>query len=378
MPSRLPQNVRKFRDKFRAVVTINGKRVPGPLRLTPEEAEQDAAELRLQRRAKKSTDTTVQGGMDLVFEDLEKTGAREATVEYYRDVFRTLAKPEGWSPEFALSDITLGQVERYAKKRIAMGISTRTVWRKEIEALRRILRLARRKGLLSGNALEGLQPPKTRATRFGVIPRERVIEVIESMRGWGRGKGINGGRDADIVEVLFLTGLRRAELSRLRPRDLDFPTREIHVDGKTNGRVLPMTDRLVDLLEPIASVTSRDGSLFGGVKRIASVFRRWRRRLNEPLLAPHVLRHSFATAAVEAGVPQLVLAELLGHSDVRQTAVYYHGRSHVHREALEAVQGAQMPGSRARTAADTRRRWSSSRLSSESASRDENQSSTAD
>lgn len=378
MGHKLPRNVRRVGDRYRAAMDISGKRVVGPLRDDPEVAADDAAEMRRQRRKRRSTDPTLADGFDALLLDLERTGARPDTVTYYRNAWRVVTGPHGWGESFPLREVSVAQAERFATKRIATGkVSARTVWRKELETLRRVLRLAHRAGLIDSDPLAKLQTPRTRGGRFGVLTRQRVLDLVAAIRDSGQGRPAIRERDALTVELVFLTGMRRAEVARLRPMDIDMDAGQLHVDGKTAGRVLPITDRLRQVLASLIGDKPATRPIVGSVDLIERIFSRWQKRLGEPLLTPHVLRHSAATAAVDAGVPQMVLAELLGHSDVRQTARYYHGRTEVHRDALQAIQGAR-DASGSRRHADSRRRWESSRRSSESASRDSSHSPTAD
>lgn len=277
MATKLPRNVRRHGDRFRAAMDIDGRRMVGPLRSDPERAADDVDRMRRLRRRARSEDPTLADGFALLLRDLERTGARPDTVIYYRHAWRVVIGPHGWSDSYAMRDVTVAQAERFAAKRISSKVSPRTAWRKEIETLRRVLRLAYRSGLIDSDPLTKLQAPRTRGGRFGVLPRSRVVEIIREIRDSGCGHKSIRERDALLVELVFLTGLRRAEVARLRPQDIDFAAEQLHVDGKTGGRVLPVTARLHDVLERLSTGRPDSKPLIGSVDLIERAFARWQR-----------------------------------------------------------------------------------------------------
>jgi site-specific recombinase XerD len=141
-----------------------------------------------------------------------------------------------------------------------------------------------------------------------------------------------------IVMTLYSTGLRRAELARLRVSDIDSERMIIHVhQGKGNrDRDVPLTPKLLETLrtyyrwkKPQTWLFPREGmadagqpistkSVYFAVKESAK-----RAGLQKPV-SPHTLRHSWATHLLENGADLRTIQMLLGHADLEHTTVYLH------------------------------------------------------
>jgi len=156
-----------------------------------------------------------------------------------------------------------------------------------------------------------------------------------------------GTRDRAILEILYGTGIRVSELSRLTLSDIDLSEGEIRVTGKgSKERIVLMGSMAVtasraylrearkDLIR--GGVSKNDGArnrffLIG--RRGTALTSRQIERLvlrytNEAGLgkkvSPHTLRHSFATHLLSRGADLRVVQELLGHSSLTTTQIYTH------------------------------------------------------
>ena len=141
-----------------------------------------------------------------------------------------------------------------------------------------------------------------------------------------------------ILVTLYSTGLRRAELSRLRVTDIDSERMVIHVhQGKGNrDRDVPLAPKLLETLrtywrwkKPRTWLFPREGradadqpispkSVYFAVQQAAK-----RAGLQKPV-SPHTLRHSWATHLLESGADLRTIQMLLGHADLEHTMVYLH------------------------------------------------------
>ncbi|HMM11371.1 MAG TPA: tyrosine-type recombinase/integrase [Bacteroidales bacterium] len=140
-----------------------------------------------------------------------------------------------------------------------------------------------------------------------------------------------------IVEMLYQTGLRRAELRSLRTEDIDFNRLTVKITGKGNKqRLVPLTQNLADLIDhyfkikdsrfpgnPFFMVTAAGKpisitSLHNAVKNELSLITTLEKR------SPHVLRHTFATHLLNNGAPLIAVKELLGHNSIAATQIYTH------------------------------------------------------
>lgn len=152
-----------------------------------------------------------------------------------------------------------------------------------------------------------------------------------------------GLRDRAILEVLFSTGLRVAELvslnrNQIRIENLDNEL-EISVIGK-GGKIRPVylsSRTLKSLREYLGTRKDKDKSLFVNYKGPKSASRRLTTRSIENIVrkyilkagisiqaSPHTLRHSFATDLLMQGVDLRIVQEFLGHQNIATTQIYTH------------------------------------------------------
>ena len=136
-----------------------------------------------------------------------------------------------------------------------------------------------------------------------------------------------GTRRADALKVIYGLGLRRIELCRLRPSDIDWAGDRVAVQGK-GGRVrwIPMTGLARDALRRLCRVRP-DADLVVGVTpgcltvwadeaaQAAGIKKPWR--------SLHILRRSYATHLRRNGVDIAIIQRLLGHSNLAVTDRYF-------------------------------------------------------
>ncbi len=144
-------------------------------------------------------------------------------------------------------------------------------------------------------------------------------------------------RDAIILELLYQTGIRRAELLSLREKDIDLANLQIKVLGKRNKeRILPVSLLLKRNLEHYFDVknekgfksdlvfVSKTGNPISPSSASALVRSRLAAYTTSSKKSPHVLRHTFATHMLNNGADINAVKELLGHASLAATQVYTH------------------------------------------------------
>ena len=138
-------------------------------------------------------------------------------------------------------------------------------------------------------------------------------------------------RDSMIIDILYSTGLRRAELINLKKSDIYFDDQVIKVLGKRNKeRLVPMLPGLVKKLKLYTKNIKEDSFLLqsnSGSKispsTIYRVVNKYLRSIStKTKISPHVLRHTFATHILNNGADINSIKEILGHKSLASTQIY--------------------------------------------------------
>lgn len=223
-------------------------------------------------------------------------------------------------------------------KKTASGLSTSTQTRYLI-ALRALLAYFHKKDI-PALPLEKIELPKIKKDKqIKFLNFEQVKKLLESAEG----RSFIEKRNRAILEILFSTGLRVAELVSLDRKQLagaeskkDF---ELTVTGKGNHtRTVYISERALRWLKeylkarkdqdtPLFVRTSgpKDASPRLTTQSVERIVQQYAKKAGIPLLAtPHTLRHSFATDLLSQGVDLRTIQEFLGHRDIGTTQIYTH------------------------------------------------------
>lgn len=237
------------------------------------------------------------------------------------------------------------QVLRSWLSRLHAGKAARTTIARRAAAARAFTAFAHRTGRINHDPGLLLASPKPHRTLPAVLRQRQASELVESVTE----PTPVGMRDRVVLELLYATGIRVGELSRLDIDDVDRDHRVVRVLGKgSRERVvpygLPAQQALDDWLRhgrpKLAVPTSGAALLLGArgrridprtVRRI--VHDRLKNVADAPDMGPHGLRHTAATHLVEGGADLRAVQELLGHATLATTQIY----THVSVERLRAV-----------------------------------------
>jgi integrase/recombinase XerC len=187
--------------------------------------------------------------------------------------------------------------------------------------------------LVAGNPAREVRAPKGQRKLPQTLDPDQMGRLLEI----GSEDGF-AGRDRAIMELLYSSGLRLAELVGLDLVDLDLRDRVVRVTGKGGkSRIVPVGSEAVKALtvwlgqrgtmaraDETALFVARGGRRVG--RRTVQVrVAQWARRqgLNTRVY-PHLFRHSFASHLLESGGDLRGVQELLGHSDISTTQIYTH------------------------------------------------------
>ena len=223
------------------------------------------------------------------------------------------------------------EIRSWMMSLIEKGISARSV-RRKISAIRSYFRFALEIGETRTDPTAGLEAPKL-ASRLPEFVEEIKMEELFDKVDFP--EGYQGQFDRLLLEILYGTGIRLAELISLKTTAIDSQSKSMKVLGKRNKeRMIPLSDHLLALLKgylEVRPVISSDQLLVTEKKRPASrslVQRRIASYLgvvtSQKKKSPHVLRHSFATHLLNNGADLNAVKEILGHADLTATQVYTH------------------------------------------------------
>ncbi|HOF02432.1 MAG TPA: tyrosine recombinase XerC [Atribacterota bacterium] len=217
--------------------------------------------------------------------------------------------------------------------------SDRTIARK-ISSLRVFYRYLRQEGFMEKNPAEYIQLPKIKNKLPVFLFLEEVTKLIDSVK---TDKPI-GIRDKAILELLYATGIRVAELSNLNLDDLDLDDDIVKILGKgSKERILPLSQpvknalnnylkvrELIPRRQCCKSISEKAFfiSCFGErlpARSIRMIINKNMRSasLNKKI-SPHVFRHTFATHLLNGGADLRSVQELLGHESLSTTQIYTH------------------------------------------------------
>jgi integrase/recombinase XerC len=214
--------------------------------------------------------------------------------------------------------------------------TARSVNRK-LATLRKYFKFLVRERLITQNPASKIQSPKTVKRLPVVVEDEKLSAMLNSSEVFG--DDFAGVRDKLVIETLFGTGMRLAELVGLREDDVNFYDGTLKVLGKRNKeRILPINHELSALLQRYIDlkksenfhnnsltllVTNKGTEVYP--KFIYLIVQRYLSHIStQDKKSPHVLRHTFATSLLNRGADLNAIKELLGHANLSATQVYTH------------------------------------------------------
>lgn len=217
---------------------------------------------------------------------------------------------------------------------------------RKVAAFRSFGRYLARRGLIPVDPASRLVLPR----KGGRLPRFIPEPEIQRLLNGPWGKEARNLRDRAIIEVLYGTGMRLAELVGLDRQDIDLAACTARVLGKGGKERLvcfgpPAADALRAYLQAPRAGGSRAGvqAVFTGPSGRRLHPRTVQRRVALHLgrlaraggASPHALRHSFATHLLDHGAEIRAIQELLGHASLGTTQVYTHVSIEALRDAVD-------------------------------------------
>lgn len=211
---------------------------------------------------------------------------------------------------------------------------------RKLAALRTFFQFLVREGMLELNPAKLVATPKLEKKLPKHLSIEEAIRFIESPDP----ETDLGKRDRAMLELMYATGVRVAELTTLNLADVDFRNQLVRVTGKRRKqRIVPFGDPAGEAIRSYlevrdkflfnAPVSKRDEeALFLNYQGTRITTRSVGRMVEKYIricagmhnISPHALRHSFATHLLDSGADLRDIQELLGHARLSTTQVYTH------------------------------------------------------
>jgi integrase/recombinase XerC len=224
------------------------------------------------------------------------------------------------------------QLRSFAARSHAAGLQPRSIQRR-LSALRTFFGFLMREGLLAFNPAVDVRAPKAGKR----LPHTLDVDQMGALLAL-KPQGPLGVRDLAMMELLYSSGLRLAELVGLNLVDLHLADRTVRVLGKgSKTRIMPVgTQALAALkvwlrertalaaVDETALFLNHRGRRLGG-RAVQLLVARHARAQGLPTgVHPHLFRHSFATHLLESSRDLRAVQELLGHASIGTTQIYTH------------------------------------------------------
>jgi tyrosine recombinase XerC len=268
----------------------------------------------------------------------ERNYSQHTVVSYANDLAQYYTFLNNTYPELLErhDDTDQGVIRAFLGLLLDSGVSKKSVVRK-LSTLRSFYKFLVRRNVVRQNPAINIVTPKVEKRLPQFVDKDSMERILLLPKT----DTFTGARDAVILELLYGSGIRRAELIGLDLADLDRKAKTIKVTGKGNKqRIIPITQKanlaveqyltfrkeIVPQSEPIeqALLISTKGIRLTPSMVNTVVNRYLTGSVEISKKSPHVLRHSFATHLLDNGADIMAVKELLGHESLSTTQVYTH------------------------------------------------------
>ena len=264
----------------------------------------------------------------------EKRYSKHTVCSYETDIMQFQVHLEGLDLDLSLEEAHFKVLRSWIVSLIEDKISPRTVNRK-IASLRSFYKFLLKREVIQDNPTTKLRPLKTSKPLPEFVLESEMNVLLDRVEF---GENFEGLRDKLIIELLYGTGIREAELINLQEHDVNFFNDTIKVLGKRNKeRIIPVSKGNMHAIKAYLKVkreelnplnqwllTTNKGEkcypmmIYRIVKKLLGYTSKTHKK------SPHVLRHTYATHLLNNGADLNAVKDLLGHANLAATQVYTH------------------------------------------------------
>jgi integrase/recombinase XerC len=265
-------------------------------------------------------------------EHLAQRNLSPHTAENYA---RDLGVLAAWCDKQGLKDwavLDVHHVRNFVSTRHRQGLAPKSLQRL-LASIRSFYKFLEGEGVVKKNPAEGVRPPKMAKRLPDTLDADQMARLLQI-----EGDDAETVRDRAIMELLYSSGLRLAELISIRLTDMDLGQGLVTVTGKGNKtRIVPVGREARKTVQAWLKVRGEfakagDVTLFVSVRggplsprSVQARVKQWGIKQGvQQGVYPHLFRHSFASHVLESSGDLRAVQELLGHANISTTQIYTH------------------------------------------------------
>ncbi|MCQ2550655.1 MAG: tyrosine recombinase [Clostridia bacterium] len=271
--------------------------------------------------------------INLFIDNLKSEKVAKNTIDAYSQDLKGFEKFLNERGIFKVEEATKSDVASYLMNLKMEGKSKSTVNRK-LASVRALYKFLLKEGVVRENPGDGIKVPKIERKPIEYLSVEEIDKLL-SMPD----TSVKGLRDKALMELMYATGIRVAEVIGLKPEDINLRLGFVTITGEVGkARIIPIGSMAKSALEKYIYEVRED--LLKGKEEDMPLFLNY---FGQPLtrqgvwkilkkygedagiegdIKPQVIRNSFAAHMVENGADIKSLQELLGHEDIMATQVF--------------------------------------------------------
>ena len=240
----------------------------------------------------------------------------------------------------ALTDVETTDLREFVAEKVEQQQLSSSTLQRMLSAIRQFMKWAEQGQHLSFNPTDDFQLKRQTRPLPGMVDIETVQLILDQAAPEGEVATQMWQRDKAILELLYSSGLRLAEVQSIKIKDIDFSRQLLRITGKGNKtRIIPFGTKAKESLmqwlqvypqwqgdfvpDAHVFITQKGNPL--GARQIENRVKLQAKRAGVNVdLHPHLLRHCFASHMLSNSGDLRAVQEMLGHSNLSTTQIYTH------------------------------------------------------